>query len=390
MSETTGRGALGWLREDLRRFDLLVATVATVIVLALVAASPGEFDSGWPEVASGVGVFVLLIFRRRAPVALLFVALVWVAAHVAIWERPTPMVFAGFILLATASIRVERPVAIGLGVLVGAGAYVAGLVVNSVELNDERAVIGIAWAAVAVGIGDATRTWRRYTASTQAELQSAVLAAEAQAQAQVSEERLTIAREVHDVLAHNLSVMNVQTGAALHLLRSDPDTAETALIEARDAGRSVLHELTDLLSVLRHDGDEAPTTSLPSVDELGDLVDKMRGSGLAVEWRQSGEPADLAPMTSLAAYRIVQEALTNAAKHGNGSAELATTWGDGGLQIQVANALGTRAGEGSGQGLVGMRERATLNGGRLDASEIDGRFVVDAWLPVATTAEVSQ
>lgn len=388
MSDSADRSLMARLRADPRRFDLLVALVATVIGLALVAASPGEFDSGWPEVASGVGVFVLLIFRRRAPVALLLTSLVWVAAHVAIWERPTPMVFAGFILLATASIRVERPVAIGLGLLVGVGAYIAGLVVNSVEVNDDRALIGIAWAAVAVGMGDAARTWRRYTASAEAELQSAVLAAEAQAQAQISEERLTIAREVHDVLAHNLSVMNVQTGAALHLLRSDPDTAETALTEAREAGKSVLHELSDLLSVLRHDGDDAPTASLPSVDELDDLVETMRGSGLVVEWRRSGEPADLSPVASLAAYRIVQESLTNAAKHGTGSAELFTAWSDGGLSVKVANPVGSGDGDGSGQGLIGMQERATLNGGRLEAGEIDGRFVVDAWLP-ATTRETA-
>lgn len=378
-----------WLRADPRRFDLAVALLVSVVGTTLVVVSPEGFDSGWPEAASGVGVFVLLLLRRQAPIVLLLVALAWIATHVVVWERPTPMVFAAMVLLATASVRVERPTAIALGLFVGLGAYVAGLIANSVEIGDGRAVIGLAWAGVAVGVGDATRTWRRYRASAQAELQSTLLAAEAQAQALVSEERLTIARELHDLLAHNLSVMNVQTGAALHLLRSDPDTAETALTTARNAGNSVLDELSDLLAVLRHEGDDAPTTSLPSVAELGELVDMMRSSGLSIEWIQSGEPARLPAVTSLAAYRIVQESLTNAAKHGDGSVELTTTWEIEGLRIRVKNAVGSGGGIGSGQGMIGMRERATLNGGQLDVCEAHGQFVVEAWLPATHASEPS-
>jgi len=183
-------------------------------------------------------------------------------------------------------------------------------------------------------------------------------------------------------------VMNVQTGAALHLLRSDTDKAEESLTVARDAGRSVLDELSDLLSVLRQGdadsgGAAAPTTSLPSIDELEQLVEQMRSAGLAITWSRSGEQRPLAPAVSLAAYRICQEALTNAAKHGTGTADLATDWDATGLAIMISNQARELPGEGGRHGLVGMRERAVINGGRLTAERVDGRFVVDAWLPAA-------
>ena len=192
-----------------------------------------------------------------------------------------------------------------------------------------------------------------------------------------------IARELHDLLAHNLSVMNVQTGAALHLLRSDPDQAEASLMTAREAGSTVLGELRELLAVLRRDGDDgAPTSSLPSADDISQLVDTMRATGLNVTWNRTGLPRPLSPMASLAAYRIVQEGLTNAAKHGDGSAGLTTSWDDEGFTIAMTNRLGAEADPiGAGLGLVGMRERAAVNGGRLTAAFHDDGFVVEAFLP---------
>ncbi len=216
---------------------------------------------------------------------------------------------------------------------------------------------------------------------------------EAQARQQVSEERLAIARELHDLLAHNLSVMNVQTGAALHLLRADPDQAEESLTAARDAGRTVLDELGELLAMLRHDDGAESTSSLPTFDEIGDLVDTMRAAGLAVTWGRDGAPRPLAPAVSLAAYRIIQEALTNAAKYGGGAAQLETHWDDTGLTIRVSNARPSADSDGSdvigGHGLIGMRERATVNGGRLRAEPEGERFVVEAWLPAASEREFS-
>lgn len=380
----------GWARlwADPRRVDLVVATLTVGMSMLLILGAPDRFDTGWPDVAAGVGAFLLVLMRRSHPFVLLAIAMVWTAVHIAIWERPTPMIFATLVLLTTACVRLDRWAAVGLGVAIAASLYMLGLHSNDAEPGDARAVIAVAWTAGAVGIADAVRSWRRYKESADAQVRSAVLAAEAQARQQVTEERLTIAGELHDLLAHNLSVMNVQTGAALHLLRSDPDEAERSLVAARDAGRSVLDELRELLAVLRHDGDgDAPTASLPTVEQLDTLVDTMRSAGLGVAWCRSGTPRPLAPSVSLAAYRIAQEALTNAAKHGTGAAELTTEWREDGLMIGVTNDAADQEGVGGGHGLIGMRERAAANGGRLRAERVGGRFEVEAWLPAAPGQE---
>ena len=380
--------AVAWLRADPRRLDLAIAALTSLIGTLLVLGAPRGSDAGWPEVAAGVGTFVLVALRRWHPFALLAIAMVWTTVHVVVWGQPTTTVFAVLVLLATACIRIERWPAIALGTVVAAWLYTLGYAANDTEFGDARAMIGIAWTAGAVGIADATRSWRRYTESTEAELQTALLAAEAEASRQVSEERLVIARELHDLLAHNLSVMNVQTGAALHLLRRDPDQAEASLVTAREAGRTVLDELRELLSVLRHEHDAAaPMSSLPTADDVDRLVDTMRATGLHVDWNRAGAPRPLSSVASLAAYRIVQEGLTNAAKHGDGSVVLTMAWADDGLTIRIENATtGVVDETGAGLGLVGMRERAAVNGGRLSIDAGADRFVVEAWLPADAEA----
>ncbi|MEM9748055.1 MAG: histidine kinase [Actinomycetota bacterium] len=391
MSDSAGTRFWSWLRADLRRFDLAVALLTLGVASALITGSSERFDSGWPEVAAGVGAFALVLFRRVQPFLFLAIALVWTAVHVAVWDRPTPTVFAAVVLLATSALRLERWPAIALGASIGGSLYVLGLIGNDAELGDSRAVIGIVWSALAIGIADAVRSWRRYRESAEAQLRSTVEAAEANTRRQVSEERLAIARELHDLLAHNLSVMNVQTGAAQHLLRSDPDQAEESLQAARDAGRNVLDELRELLAILRHDdgSDGEPTSSLPTADQLPALVDTIRSTGLDVDWTRAGEARPLTPAVSLAAYRIVQEGLTNAAKHGAGSAHLVTEWTDDELSIHLSNPAAARSGEGSGLGLVGMRERATANGGDLSAELVAGKFVVEVNLPTAASREAA-
>ncbi len=390
MSEPVGSGMRAWLTGDPRRFDLAVAAITVAIGTLLVLASPDSSETGWPEWAAGIGAFVLLMLRRRWPMLLLAVALAWTAVHAAVLQRPTQMIFVVLVLVGTVCVRLNRWPAIALGSSIAISLYVLGLVSNEVELGDARAVIGIAWTAGAVGIADAIRSWRRYRESAEAQVRSAVLAADAQTRQQVAEERLTIARELHDLLAHNLSVMNVQTGAALHLLRTNPDKAEESLTSARDAGRTVLDELSELLAVLRHDeGETEPTSSLPTFDQIGTLVETMRSAGLDVKWRRSGSDRTLAPAVSLAAYRITQEALTNAAKHGTGTAELLTQWDEAGLLLRVSNASAMAPGPGGGHGLTGMRERATANGGRFSASHVEEQHVVEAWLPAAANVRIS-
>lgn len=390
--------AIAWLRADLRRFDLVVAVLTVGLSSVLIEVSPLAFDTGWPEVPAGIGAFVLTLLRRRTPFVFLCIALGSAAVFIGIWERPTTLVFAGLVLLSTTCLRLDRWPAIGLGAAVGLSLYLmafVGFLRDGPEIADSDAVIGIVWSALAVGVADAVRSWRRSKEAIEAQIRSAALAAEAQVRQQVSEERLSIARELHDLLAHNMSVMNVQTGAALHLLRSDVAQAETSLKTAREAGRSVLDELSELLSVLRDDGDAVPYASLPSVDEIPALVDTMRASGLDLTWTRSGTTKPLAPAVSLAAYRIVQEALTNAAKHGDGAADLTIGWDDRGVALHITNSIGegtpieTHADATQRHGLVGMKERAVGNGGQFASKVESGSFEVEVWLPAALAPEAT-
>ncbi|MEM9517632.1 MAG: histidine kinase, partial [Actinomycetota bacterium] len=375
----------GWFGADPRRTDVLIAATTCALAVRLAAAPPHPFDPGWPEVAAGIGAFVVLLLRRRWPLPLLAIAVVASAIHVVVWNQPSLMVFAALVLLTTACIRLERVQAIVLGVAVGCALYGIALSYEEFAAGDERSVIAFVWAAAAVGIADATRSWRRYRDSSEQAVRSAVLAAEARTREEVTEERLAIARELHDLLAHNLSVMNVQTGAAMHLLRADPDAAEEALVAARGAGKSVLEELTQLLGVLRHDGD-APLASVPTVENIPTLVDTMRSAGLDVIWTVSGQPRPLAPALSLSTYRIVQEALTNAAKHGTGRAQVDLEWSDAAVIISVTNPVGAGAPARTdgGHGLIGMRERAETNGGSLRVDGDGDVFRIDAVLPLVS------
>jgi signal transduction histidine kinase len=378
-----------WLTADPRRTDVAVAAATVAVALLLIGGPLDASDTGWAEVAAGVGTFVLVLLRRRWPLPLLAVALGWAVVHALVWDRPSSLVFAALVLLGTACVRLDRGPAVALGTGVGLTLYGLALTINAdLEPTDGRAVIGLVWAAAAVGIADAIRSWRRYRDSVDAQARSAVEAAEAHARQQVTEQRLTIARELHDLLAHNMSVMNVQTGAALHLLRADPDAAEQALTAARDAGRTVLDELRDLLGVLRDDSTDhagAPRGALPTLDDLPALVDAKRSAGLAITWTHSGEPRRIPAPVSLAAYRITQEALTNAAKHGAGTATLTTGWDGDTLTITVTNPVPAltpgRDVPAGGHGMLGMHERAFATGGTLHAGPTTSGFTVHARLP---------
>ncbi len=175
ISEGAGSAA-AWLRADQRRFDVVVAALTAGLSTLLILGSPDNHDTGWPEVAAGVGAFVLLVYRRRAPLVLLAVALAWTVVHVAVYDRAVQMIFVALVLLATACVRMERWPAIGLGALVAAGLYLLAILHNDAEVGDARAVIFIAWTAAAVGVADAVRSWRRFRESADAQVRSTVLA----------------------------------------------------------------------------------------------------------------------------------------------------------------------------------------------------------------------
>lgn len=202
----------------------------------------------------------------------------------------------------------------------------------------------------------------------------------------VLDERARIAREMHDVVAHSVSLMVVQAGAARHLLTQDPEQSRVALASLETVGREALHELRRALGILRDGSDDAVQLApQPGLDQLSSLVDRARASGLEVDLVTQGDPRSLTAGVDVAAYRIVQEALTNVIKHaGDNRVRIHLSWGQEGIRLEVADrGIGTAAGPApQGHGLVGMRERTSLHGGTFAAGQGgDGGFVVTAELP---------
>jgi len=201
----------------------------------------------------------------------------------------------------------------------------------------------------------------------------------------VRSERDRIARDLHDVIAHSISAMVVQTAAAQDLVGTDPDRAQSVLADVAATGRRALAETGQLLHVLRDEDDELGLGPAPGTAELPDLVEAFRASGLDVDY-QADMPWQLPPALDLSVYRIVQEALTNALKHGSGrSAVLRLSSTESGLDIRATNPVGNGAGAvgGSGLGLLGIEERVSLLGGRLTHGRDQAqRFHLSVTLPV--------
>jgi signal transduction histidine kinase len=205
------------------------------------------------------------------------------------------------------------------------------------------------------------------------------------ARAAVAAERRRIARDLHDVIAHSISVMTVQAGAARLVLAEEPQRAREPLLAVERTGRQSLAEMRRLVGILRPVETETAPSPRASLAALADLLAQVRTAGLPVELAVDGEQRTLPPGIELAAYRIVQEALTNARKHGSpSSATVALHYAPGALELEIADDgdLEPTAG-GAGHGLVGMQERVALYRGELEAGPREGRgFVVRARLPV--------
>ncbi|MFI5610150.1 sensor histidine kinase [Amycolatopsis sp. NPDC051903] len=218
---------------------------------------------------------------------------------------------------------------------------------------------------------------------------------ESAAQQAVDAERARIARELHDIVSHNVSVMLVQAGAARLVVETEPAQAAEALREVETAGRTTMTELRTLLGLLAPPADGEEPSDLapqPSLARLGPLVDRIAFAGLPVEVRVSGEPRLLPSGVDLTAYRIIQEALTNALKHGDADkAEVTVRYTDHYLRVEVVNSgpsvltggPATPSSTGEGRGLLGLRERVAAFGGDLDARRrLGGGFRVRARIPL--------
>jgi signal transduction histidine kinase len=252
-------------------------------------------------------------------------------------------------------------------------------------------VVGnVAELGLGAAIGDAVRSRRAYIAAIEERAHRAERTREEEATRRVMEERLRIARELHDVLAHHIALINVQAGVASLVLVDKPDQARESLSHIRKAGRAALDELRTTVGLLRQPDslDELSTEPAPGLDRLPDLIASFTASGLSVDPWIEGEAQDLPATIDLTAYRIVQEALTNVSKHaGDATASVRLTFAPSDLRIEVTD-TGTGqnlAAPGTGHGLLGMRERALSVGGTFSAGPgRHGGFRVLAKLPVTS------
>jgi signal transduction histidine kinase len=238
---------------------------------------------------------------------------------------------------------------------------------------------------MATAMGDATRSRRAYVAEVEERARRAEQTRKDEVRHCVVEERMRIARELHDVVSHHIAVINVQAGAAGHVLARHPEAAQDALEHIRRASDTVLRELSSVVAVLRQ-ADDLDLTTEPArgLARLPELLTTVRTAGLQVSHRQSGKSRDLPAMVDLAAYRIVQEALTNAHKHGTGTACLNISYLPDSVTVEVTNPVTTLC-TGCGYGIVGMRERAASTGGTLTTQTTpDHRFRLRAALPAPT------
>jgi signal transduction histidine kinase len=234
-------------------------------------------------------------------------------------------------------------------------------------------------------LGRALRSRNRYASALEAHAERLEVDRDAQARVAVTLERARIARELHDVVGHSVSVMTVQASAVRRRLNPDQEQEREALEIVEQTGREALAEMRRLVGVLRRPEEAPALAPQPSLEHLDRLVAQAQESGLPVELRIEGEPTQLPPGVDLTAYRLVQEGLTNAIKHARASrADVVVRYEDGTVEVSVTDdGPGGGDGGGGGHGLVGMRERVTVYGGELEAGpRPEGGYSLKARLPV--------
>jgi signal transduction histidine kinase len=241
-------------------------------------------------------------------------------------------------------------------------------------------------------VGDIVRQRGLETAARVEAQDRALRDAEERVRIAVTEERRTMARELHDVVAHGVSVMLIQAGAARQVVGQSPERATEALLTVEATGREAMAELRRLLGVLGDEDEDAGAgmAPQPGIDQIATLIDRVREAGLPAALEVSGAPQPLPPSLDVTVYRIVQEALTNALRYARRAATLVrVTWEPAQLRVEILDdgpafpAETGETGEGAGRGLTGMRERAVRAGGRLEAGpRLGGGYAVRAWLPI--------
>jgi signal transduction histidine kinase len=334
---------------------------------------------------AGLVLTLSLAWRRRVPLAVLAIAIAISAAANAMVVLDAATTAAIALVVAAYSVGAHtQGLRSWIGVT-GVGALIAVNVADQFSAGDLlliAMILGGAWLAGRAMRYRREREWvlERLTVDLERER-------EEKARAAVAEERVRIARELHDVVAHAISVMVLQARGGRRSLASDPEETCEALDTIEVTGSAALAEMRRLLGMLRRDDEEIALAPQPSLRHLEALAAQVREAGLGVELSVEGEPVELPPGVDLSAYRIVQEALTNVLKHaGPATARVVIRYGDHDLELEIADTgVGASAGDAEGHGLVGMRERVSLYGGKVEAGPRDGGgFTVRARLPLAS------
>ncbi|WP_042397277.1 sensor histidine kinase [Streptacidiphilus carbonis] len=377
-----------WFAHHVRLGDIAPGLLVVVVALVVSAVTGGNWHT--PE-AGGVLLTALacapLLFRSRWPVPVAAATAALDILHLAL-DHGSPLVPAAtMVAVYSMAARTPRRTAWITGGLAALAVTVVAAVTTPATQTRLASLVllDLLVAAAAVGIG--IRRRRMHLAAVEERAARAERSREEEARRRVADERVRIARELHDVVAHHITLVNAQAGVAHHLLRTDPEAAYEALAHIKETSRTALDELRATVGLLRQNDDQPDSREpLPGLDDLDRLVTSFRKAGLPVRLHQQGVHRRPAPAVDLTVYRIVQEALTNARKHAPGrTVELTLGFGADALSVTVANE-GPAArvdAPGTGHGLIGMRERAATVGGTLTAGpDPDGGFLVRAELPL--------
>lgn len=367
------------------------ATLLLPLFVAVISVVGSSFASRWHEAGDlpldrlGIGILlagpIALVFRRRNPPVALVVCVLALGAYLLIGYAMGPIFLATVVALFSAVAAGHRLAAYSVASAAFVALVVSHLVRKSPELSE---LTGVAlWLAILVAVSLAGEGWR----ARRERLAQARAAQQEMERRRGSEERLRIAQELHDVLGHHVSLINVQAGVALYLMDDDPEQARTALTAIKQSSKDLLREMRSTLGVLRGVDVAPPHHPVPGLGQLATLAAETSAAGLPVDVEVDGTERDLPPSVDLAAYRIIQEALTNTRRHaGPAHAAVRVTFSESELIVQVVD-TGTggpsRASDEGGNGIPGMRERARALGGTLTAGpRTGGGFEVLAHLPI--------
>jgi signal transduction histidine kinase len=370
-----------------RQFVIDGAIAVAVFAFALGALSHGNFDSGSRDLDSfGVVLAALaslpLAARRLSPLAVLAVVTGATAALYGFDYGLGPPVGFAIALFTVAENRDDARSRLWNAAAVLSLLVLLGPHVITGQFGPELLLGTAVWAA-AWFAGDRTRLRRERLAELEERAFRAEREAERERRLAAAEERTRIARDLHDSAGHAINVILVQAGAARLLQEQDLERSRAALETIEEVARDTLGEIDQLVSALREDGSSQDVEPPPGLAALDTLAERYRAAGLAVTVRIDGARRALPPGVDQAAYRILQEALLNAARHGTGSAEVEIDFGPTMLEVGVNNPTppGMPVRNGGGHGIVGMRERAQLLRGTLEAGGSNGTYRVLARLP---------